>query len=222
MNIEKDYNQLYTHWLEEFEHVELTSLSNELLSYYNRILNQIRKLQTGQENPIKDKIVSSYRENIQYLIDDFLKLREIKIINAALVMKEIDFNKTLEAEKLFYQKLVGSLKGFKKMRSFSIDIDVSDDIQAKPEFTIQETIETEKSPPLKINDLTEQSELIVSKGKKSIDYTLIRFIEKAPPLVGMDFLSYGPFEKEDIAFLPSKNAKILITEKFAEIIEVSN
>ncbi|MFX0106178.1 MAG: hypothetical protein ACFE75_11910, partial [Candidatus Hodarchaeota archaeon] len=44
---------------------------------------------------------------------------------------------------------------------------------------------------------------------------------KTPPLVGVDLINYGPFEKEDIANIPQKNAKILIYEKFAEEIDLS-
>ena len=59
------------------------------------------------------------------------------------------------------------------------------------------------------------------KPKEQIDYTLLRFLKKTPPLVGIDLLNYGPFEKEDIAYIPSQNAKILIFEKFTEKVELS-
>ena len=41
-----------------------------------------------------------------------------------------------------------------------------------------------------------------------------------PPLVGIDGINYGPFQANDIANMPHKNAKILIYEKLAEEIEV--
>jgi DNA replication initiation complex subunit (GINS family) len=40
-------------------------------------------------------------------------------------------------------------------------------------------------------------------------------------LVGIDLINYGPFKKEDIANLPYENAKILLSEKFAEKIDLS-
>lgn len=52
------------------------------------------------------------------------------------------------------------------------------------------------------------------------EYLLIRFLEDAPPLVGFDTLTYGPFEKEDVASIPHKNALILLQEKVAERIEI--
>ena len=43
---------------------------------------------------------------------------------------------------------------------------------------------------------------------------------KTPPLVGIDLINYGPFEKEDVANLPKENVKILISENFVEKIEI--
>ena len=49
---------------------------------------------------------------------------------------------------------------------------------------------------------------------------LIKLLKKAPPLVRIDLINYGPCEKEDIANIPYKNAKILLAEKIAEEIEL--
>jgi DNA replication initiation complex subunit (GINS family) len=64
-------------------------------------------------------------------------------------------------------------------------------------------------------------QIIDKSAEKGIDYlyTLIRFINKAPPLVGLDLKSYGPFEENDIANIPFQNAIILINEKYAEKID---
>ncbi|MFX0011673.1 MAG: hypothetical protein ACFE9R_15275, partial [Candidatus Hermodarchaeota archaeon] len=68
---------------------------------------------------------------------------------------------------------------------------------------------------------TEIEQKIDKPAEKYIDYhyTLIRFINKAPPLVGLDLKNYGPFEENDIANIPFQNAIILINEKYAEKIE---
>ena len=47
-------------------------------------------------------------------------------------------------------------------------------------------------------------------------YRLIRILKLIPPLVGEDFKIYGPFKEEDLTYLPSKNAAILIEEKLAK------
>ncbi len=50
--------------------------------------------------------------------------------------------------------------------------------------------------------------------------TLLRFVKEIPAIVGPDMKTYGPFEPEDIATLPSENARILIKQGIAVEVEV--
>ena len=49
--------------------------------------------------------------------------------------------------------------------------------------------------------------------------TLLRFVHEIPAIVGSDMKAYGPFEPEDIATLPSENARILIKQGVAVEVE---
>src|SRR4030066_1538393 len=49
----------------------------------------------------------------------------------------------------------------------------------------------------------------------------LRFIKAIPGVIGSDMNTYGPFTAEDVASLPIENAKILIKQGLAEVIEVS-
>lgn len=218
MDIKSEYENLYQQWLKEVRQVELTRLTKETYSRYQKASDYIKNLKSNQEEKIKFEIITSYKENFTYLINDFSKIREIKLINAALALKEIDLNNLLDAEKLFYQNLVSAVKGFEKVKAIEVveraessKIDeilniIQDDV-LQPEKS-----ERNKSLSLNINIKTEV---------ENFNYTIIKFLKKAPPLVGIDLINYGPFEKEDIANIPYKNAKILLTEKIAEIIDLS-
>jgi hypothetical protein len=46
--------------------------------------------------------------------------------------------------------------------------------------------------------------------------------EDVPAIIGADMKTYCPFKVEDIAFLPVKNAKILIKQGLAEKLELIN
>ncbi len=39
---------------------------------------------------------------------------------------------------------------------------------------------------------------------------LVRFLQAIPAIVGPDMKTYGPFQKEDVAYLPAENAEVLI------------
>ena len=218
MDLAEDYEKLFNHWLEEFQNSELTKLTLELFDEYNKFVKQIKEYRDETSDVIKEQLLKSYKDNIKYLFKDLLKLRKVKIINSALSLKEMDLDKMIEAEKLLFQNLVSSLKGYKKVKAISI----------------YEEEENSKSPKLmntELNETTEipqtsqpisQEDLIGSEtSDKNLKYTLIRILEKTPAIVGIDLINYGPFKKEDIAHLPAKNAKILIYEKYAEEIDLT-
>jgi DNA replication factor GINS len=48
---------------------------------------------------------------------------------------------------------------------------------------------------------------------------LVRFVQEIPAIVGSDMRTYGPFKPEDIATLPTENARILIKQGVAVEVE---
>ena len=49
----------------------------------------------------------------------------------------------------------------------------------------------------------------------------LRFLEDIPVIIGVDMKPYGPLKVEDIASLPSENAKVLIKQGVAEKVETT-
>ena len=49
----------------------------------------------------------------------------------------------------------------------------------------------------------------------------LRFIKPIPAIVGSDMKTYGPFVAEDVASLPVENARVLVKQGLAVIIDVS-
>lgn len=221
MDLEKEYEKLYQHWLHEFEQPNLTDLNRKLFDQYSNVLKSIDILQEDETDTIKFKVFESYKNNITFLYEDLQKMRELKIINTALVLKELNLENVLEAEKLLYQNIVSSIKGYRKVKAISI---FEGQEVSKPEEQIQ--IEDDRVPEIDdtepiIEKESEISETIVKQEREELDFMLLRFIKKTPPLVGIDLINYGPFEQEDLASIPSQNAKILILEKFAEKVDIS-
>jgi len=221
MDLSKDYEKLYRHWREEFQQTELTELTPDLFTYFKNILNFINEYNEETKNEIRERLLKTYKENINFLFKDFLKIREVKIINSALAMKQINLQNLIEAEKLLYQNLVSSIKGYKKVKKIS---QFEEEVDTKLEKELEPLLETQNSiedigVSAKQNFITSDSNVKIEKS--NIEYVLIRFLKKTPPLVGIDLINYGPFAEEDIANIPKKNAKILIIEKFAEKIDIT-
>ncbi|MGQ9468602.1 MAG: DNA replication complex subunit Gins51 [Nitrososphaerales archaeon] len=43
-------------------------------------------------------------------------------------------------------------------------------------------------------------------------YVAVRFLQPTPSIIGIDLRKYGPFNKDDVAIIPSENAKPLIKQ----------
>jgi DNA replication factor GINS len=61
-----------------------------------------------------------------------------------------------------------------------------------------------------------QKEGVETKHNRAV----LRFLKDVPAIVGSDMKTYGPFQAEDVATLPTGNAKILIKRGVAEKAEV--
>lgn len=220
MELQKECEKLYQHWLREFQNTDLTELRQDNFNEYKKIVDFINDYQEEENDELRHRILESYKDNINYLFNDLLKIRELKIINSALILNEINLDNVVEAEKLLFENLVSSVKGYKKVKAFSLY--EKDQVLPKQIETTTEEGSFGEEPSIKKEEKTSKSldSTIKADQESKINYTLVRFLKNTPPLVGVDLINYGPFQKEDIANLPQKNAKILIIEKFAEKIVV--
>ena len=218
MDLTKDYEKLYNHWLEEFQNPELTNLTQDLYEDYKKIVSYINAYKEEKTDELKEKLLKSYQNNFNYLFKDFMKIRKVKIMKSGLSLVGIDLDKTIEAEKLLYQNIVAALKGYKKLKRETIYEEEEKSVPLK-----SRDFERDKIPEINHNSSSLSQEVTIESEvpKKEINYLLVRFLDKTPALVGIDLKNYGPFQKEDVANLPEKNAKILIFEKFAEKIELT-
>jgi DNA replication initiation complex subunit (GINS family) len=227
MNLKKEYQELYDKWHQEFKQAELTPLSEDTFNYYKNLIKRVTMVEVENEMELKVELLETYKKNITFIFEDLLKLREVKVMNSALILKELDVNNLTEAEKLLYQNLVATVKGYKKVKAFTTAMTKESSIPKPIIEPTPQSIENVKPIEAEKNTVEEpivpiDVEQILDKStEKNIDfhYTLIRFINKAPPLVGLDLKYYGPFEENDIANIPFQNAIILINEKYAEKIE---
>ena len=223
MNIEEEYERLYNHWFQEFNESDLTKLSQEAFNNYKDLIASFNEFELQKEGKLENQILKEYKKNLNFLFNDLLKIRKIKIINASLSLKELDLNLLIEAEKLLYQNIVASIKGFEKVKALSIN--ATDKKYNIEDFQIdlksQEISEENESLPVQHDQKVREKEDFREEIEEEIDYSLIRFLKDNPAIVGIDLLNYGPFKKEDLANIPYRNALILVNEKIAEFISIN-
>ncbi len=224
MDLKKYYDELYNQWLNEFENDDITPISNELLVNHEKIVKELEELQFNEKNELKLELMNVYKKNLVFLLEDLRKIREQKIIVSAFKQQPLNLDNLLEYETWLYQNLLSIIKSFERMKNLKT-IEIGEEI--KKQADIIKTTEIEKISQQKLEQATEidtiKSEESVPTTIKKVDieYLIVRFLKDTPPLVGTDLKNYGPFNRDDIACLPLKNAIILINEKFAEKIEVT-
>jgi DNA replication initiation complex subunit (GINS family) len=149
------------------------------------------------------KKISFQLNNVKKIIKDIYERRENKIVQLALsasrLKQKIDASSMLAEEKELFNNMLEKLNNFRE--------DILEAILSSNTPKIREPLPKPlKTAPI---DTTQESNGLLT----------LRFIEDIPKFVGQDLQVYGPFEKEDIANLPSKIANLLIKNSRAEQIQ---
>ena len=209
------FNKLKLIWQAELNSEKLNRLNNEDFE----ILIKFQKLIHTQENEILtdnekfkenensfDNLIQEIRTSSVSLVDfyiyDLLDLRQEKILKSCKSLEIIEEEFLTKIELDFYNNVLLAFKGYKKMRNmYSVIADA-----CLPE------------PIKKQTQVFCQNPEFLKKGDET-EYSLIRVLKEIPSIVGFDTITYGPFNKEDIAKIPKINAIILEKENSVEFIE---
>ena len=134
----------------------------------------------------------------------------------ALTAEIVDTSAMLKEEKKLFDYLVENLNNIRKNVLYNILEAKIPDVEKKEAETKEEVNETENKEVREENKekAGPEPEKEVSEENKS---QKIRFLDAVPKFIGKDLEEYGPFEKEDVANLPSEIADVLINKERAEI-----
>jgi len=58
-----------------------------------------------------------------------------------------------------------------------------------------------------------------AEDKTTLKKKVLRFVQKAPAIIGADMRTYGSFKPEDVASIPRENARVLVKQGIAVEIE---
>ncbi|MHA1304101.1 MAG: DNA replication complex subunit Gins51 [Candidatus Heimdallarchaeaceae archaeon] len=191
------FDRIYDVWHMERANIEtLVPLKAGFYSDLRMLLERFsRKIEAEKDDVIK-KILETRLERLNYVVDDLIEIRTMKIVHHVIKKKTITVNLAQE-EYSFYSNL-------EKIH----------DIFIKGIFNPKEVAF--------INDLefleTKKEEKAEENG---IEYVNLRFIKKIDQeIMGVDGEVYGPFNPEDICVLPKENAVGLVKREVAEKIEI--
>ena len=189
------YSELYAAWQREIDDPALQPLPTD---FYAQVSNYIRRIQ--EETKILDKKA----------LKAVLLEQELK--NVKRIVKQLTWMR--------YKKLVKLVNENQKLPS---DLLTTEEAQLSKGYlpfvegyrTFAQTLLQGQPPKINLEKPVAQP---VELPQKRVT---LRFVKAIPAVMGGDMKTYGPFAPEDVASVPVENAKILVKQGFAVVVDVS-
>jgi DNA replication initiation complex subunit (GINS family) len=203
------YNELYTAWRRELGEAPLAGLPRD---FYVKVADYLKNIREENKQidkkSVKVNLLDHEANNVKLMLDQLLKARYRKLL------KTISQNQTLPTQLLTVEE-AQMCESFAAFAS------------AYQEFTrdlLQGEISQNSRQP--VAQTSPQPQIVTeTRAKPEVEVTLkrvaLRFTKNIPAIMGADMKSYGPFIVEDVASLPAENAKILVKQGLAVLVEVS-
>jgi DNA replication initiation complex subunit (GINS family) len=169
------------------------------------------------ENPALGSLPPDFYTRIaDYLrrIKEETRMLDKKTVKANLLEHEMHHVKRMLQELVWarYKKLIKIITESQKVPSDSLAVEEAKAYAGFLSFT-------EAYQNFAKNLLQGQASIVdVEKVHRRV---VLRFVKPVPAVIGADMKTYGPFLVEDVASLPVENAKILVKQGFAQMVEVS-
>jgi DNA replication factor GINS len=192
------YDELFTAWKLEKNSESIQPLPSDFFVKVLDYLSGLRESRSHQKTG--SSIESAKKHEIDYaefMLSDLLKMRTKKLVSLSLEDQTESAPYVVGAEAELVRSLHGLMKDYEQQRSRR-----SDSLQNKAE------------------DSSEKREHSLEGTQDDSGLMLLRVLQPVPKLVGVDLDEYGPFQPEDIVFLPRENALVLISRGAASEVRI--
>jgi len=215
-NIRITYESLFELLRNEKNREELQKLDPNFFKNITEYLKEKKSILNQSEDNMfvkseKQKTLQQI-SNIQRIIKDLYQRREKKIISMALIKSrvhaKVDESTLLKEEKLIFENLINLFDNFRDNVLNNILEGQKPDTE-----TIKQNL---MGKPKEKHDQKDITQIQKDETEKQEINMMIRFTQYVPSFLGTDLNIYGPFEPEDIACLPNKITKLIITKKAGE------
>ena len=196
---EMNYDMIKQSWEDEIENETLQDLTDLRLSKMISYLSKIRLAlaSTDAEDTLQADLLTQEGLNIEFMIQDLLELRKDKIMKAILLDRKPPGDMTL-AEEEFYNRVQRAFDGH------------TDFIKESLSGIATPRKKTKDKKDKKIDTKVDDEQYT---GTTEIDYVIVRFLKPiTEAFLGLDEITYGPFEKEEVATIPAANAKVWLRD----------
>jgi DNA replication factor GINS len=191
------YSELYTAWQREIENSAIQPLPADFYERSSRYLKQIKtENQTSDKSNLKASLMKQECRNVTRMIKELLRIR--------------------------YKKLLKTIKGGQKLLPDILTNEETEFLTGLLPFAEAYDIFAkgllQGITPKSVIKPAETKEIAAEAQRKRVT---LRFVKAIPAIVGSDMKTYGPFLAEDVASVPADNARILVKQGLAVMVEVA-
>ena len=191
------YSELYTAWQREIENSAIQPLPADFYERSSRYLKQIKtENQTSDKSNLKASLMKQECRNVTRMIKELLRIR--------------------------YKKLLKTIKGGQKLLPDILTNEETEFLTGLLPFAEAYDIFAkcllQGKTPKSVIKPAEPKDIAAEAQHKRIT---LRFVKAIPAIVGSDMKTYGPFLAEDVASVPADNARILVKQGLAVMVEVA-
>ncbi len=194
------YNELYAAWRREVDEVTLGKLP---LDFYVKIADYLKCIREESALPDRKSVKASLLEreatNVSLMLEELLTERYRKMVETINRNHTLPTDLLTEEEANMCKNLLAFSSSYQK---FTRDL-------------LQGQVRQVSVQPIIAQPVA------AAEPEGTHKRVALRFMKSIPAIMGFDMKSYGPFLAEDVASLPAENAKILIKQGLAVLVEVS-
>jgi DNA replication factor GINS len=201
------YNELYGAWRREIEEASLGALPPD---FYTKIAEYISRVKEEEQildkKSVKINLLEHEAQNVEQMLEELLKTRYRKIVKYVTKTQKVPIELLTVEETKMCETFADFAGVYQK---FSKNLMQGETTQV-----------TSKAEPIRVI-IRSESQMGQPKVETAHKRLTLRFSKGIPAIMGADMKSYGPFAAEDVASLPAENAKILVKQGLAVLVEVS-
>jgi DNA replication initiation complex subunit (GINS family) len=165
---------------------------------------------------VKVALLEHEAKNVNRMLEELLKSRYKKILKNITKNQRVPTEVLTTEEAAMCQTFAGFAEVYEKFSKSLLEGQATAPQTAIPQPVLPVTGATNQEAPITVR-LIESKPLETPAHKR----LTLRFTKPIPSIMGADMKSYGPFVAEDVASLPAVNAKMLVKQGLAVLIEVS-
>jgi len=191
------YDELYVAWRLEIENNALTGLP---VDFYVRLADYLRNVKEANSmldtaKGVKANLQAEEMANATRMAQELVSTRYRKLVKMVVARQKVPLDCLASEENVLYSGVGSSGEAFRRFKEGLLGGQLV-------------TIQTDQS--------------IVSAAEANVVHSRVtlRFLKPVPSIVGADMKSYGPFLVEDVASVPSENARILVKQGLAKEVEL--